>query len=270
MGQFIRNVRELGEIVSALQSQGKKVVYTCGIWDVVHVGQIRALHDAKSRGHYLVAGVHTDASAAAHLDGGRPFLNEKERVEFVQGLADVDYVILSDAGADESVLEDLQACILATGVDTSLTLSIDKKCVTKAGGKVCAISSRRGPSIEKLIARYQAGAAAAKSKSAKPSSAKSSSAKSAATKTKAAKTKTAKAGGTRKKAATKVAARKTAAKRAPKSATTRKKTTKAAATRSSKKKAAAATARGKAKKTTRAASKKSRSSKRKPELVGAN
>ena len=274
MGQFVRNVRELGEIVSALQSQGKKVVYTAGIWDIVHVGQIRALRDAKSRGDYLVVGVHTDDACEGRLGSSRPFLSEKDRVDFITGLESVDYVILAGSEDDASVLEDLQASILATGVDTSLTVNVDKKCVTQAGGKVCAIAGRRGLSVVQLLQRYQSGDAtdevaapstkmasarkAAPKKAAKKATSKKAVAKKATTKKTA---KKAGAGGSKKKTTRKVAARKTAAKQP---ATKKKAKAKTATSRAVAKKSAAA--RGKVKKTTT----KSQSRKRKPQLVGAS
>lgn len=236
MGQFIRKVHDLAEIVTAIRSQGKKVVYTAGIFDVFHIGQIRALHDAKSRGHYLIVGVHDDDFARERLDGDRPFVSRRDRVELLEHIDWIDYVTPAESSELESILEVLDADILVTGVDTSLTINVDKKAITKNGGRVVSVASRRGASVAQLLKRYRSGASAddAQEKpTVKKSAAKKKSTKASATKsTKASK---------KKKSKAKSAAPKKKAATAKKTAAAKKKTTK----------------------------KKTRASKKKPELVSA-
>lgn len=205
MGQFIRKAHDLQEIVTAIRSQGKKVVYTAGIFDVFHIGQMRALHDAKSRGHYLIVGVHDDEFARERIDGGRPFVSQRDRVEFLEHIDWVDYVTPAEASGLESVLEVLDVDILVTGVDTSLTINVDKKAVTKNGGRVVSVASRRGASVAQLLKRYRAGASAetdAKSTTTKSASKKKTSKASAAKTPKAAKKKTTKSAASKKKSTT--------------------------------------------------------------------
>lgn len=239
MGQFIRKAHDLQEIVTAIRSQGKKVVYTAGIFDVFHIGQMRALHDAKSRGHYLIVGVHDDEFARERIDGGRPFVSQRDRVEFLEHIDWVDYVTPAEASGLESVLEVLDVDILVTGVDTSLTINVDKKAVTKNGGRVVSVASRRGASVAQLLKRYRAGASA-------ETDAKSTTTKSTTTKS-ASKKKTSKA----------------AAAKTPKAA--KKKTTKSAASKKKSTTAKKSTAASKKK----TAKKKARATKKKPELVSA-
>ena len=248
MGKFVRKTQDLEAIVAALQSQGKKVVYASGVFDVVHVGQARALIDAKSRGHYLVVGVHDDESARSLGEAGRPFLSEKERIEFVECLEPVNYVV--SVGEEDSVPEILSPDILVTGIDSSPTLAADKKAMKSGGGKVYAAGGKKGPSVAVLVKKIQSAEEAAPAAPKKAASKKTTTKKASAKK----KTTAAKAGASTRKTTTRKKAAKTAT---AAKATAKKKTAKKK--KVAKKKAAAS------------AKPRRRTTKvRKPELVGAS
>jgi len=153
MGQLVRRHEDLGAIVEALRSQKKTVVFAPGVFDLLHAGVIRALRDAKSRGHFLILGLYTDASVKSKLESGRPLASEKDRIEIVSALEPVDYVTVVDAGARDSVVEAIRPDILATGIDTSLTLTIDKKAIAATDGRAVAI--RRGAGFAVFVKKVQ-------------------------------------------------------------------------------------------------------------------
>jgi rfaE bifunctional protein nucleotidyltransferase chain/domain len=84
---------EIASRAAEVKAQGGKVVFTCGVFDLIHVGHVRYLEYARSLGALLVVGVNSDASVR-QLDKGpqRPIVGEKERAEVVAALASVDYV----------------------------------------------------------------------------------------------------------------------------------------------------------------------------------
>jgi len=86
---------EIASRVAKVKAQGGKIVFTCGVFDLIHVGHVRYLEYARSLGSLLVIGVNSDASVR-QLDKGpqRPIVSEGERAEVVAGLASVDYVCI--------------------------------------------------------------------------------------------------------------------------------------------------------------------------------
>lgn len=88
---------EIAARAAKLKAQGGKIVFTCGVFDLIHVGHVRYLEYARSLGSLLVVGVNSDASVR-QLDKGpqRPIVGERERAEVVAALASVDYVCVYD------------------------------------------------------------------------------------------------------------------------------------------------------------------------------
>jgi rfaE bifunctional protein nucleotidyltransferase chain/domain len=103
-------------IVSDLKAQGKKIVFTNGCFDLIHVGHVRYLAEAKKLGDVLVIGLNSDNSVSA-IKPGRPVIPERERAEVLSALCMVDYVVLFDAETPYELIKDVQPDVLVKGAD---------------------------------------------------------------------------------------------------------------------------------------------------------
>lgn len=115
MGEIV-NWSELLKVVHRLRSEGKKIVFTNGCFDIIHIGHVRYLREAKSLGDVLVIGLNSDRSVAA-LKSGRPINPEDQRAEVLSVLEMVDYVTLFGEETPYELIKLLQPDILVKGGD---------------------------------------------------------------------------------------------------------------------------------------------------------
>jgi D-glycero-beta-D-manno-heptose 1-phosphate adenylyltransferase len=92
----IRTLDELIPLRAAWARDGRKVVWTNGVFDLLHAGHVRSLRDAKALGDVLIVGLNSDRSARANKGAGRPLVNEGDRAELMAALAVVDYITIFD------------------------------------------------------------------------------------------------------------------------------------------------------------------------------
>ncbi len=145
-------------IVARLKAQGKRVVFTNGCFDILHVGHIRYLEKAKRHGDVLVVGLNTDRSVKQIKGEKRPIVPEKERAEVLSALESVDYVVLFDEPDPLILIQTLKPNVLVKGADWPKNKIIGHEIVQKTGGQVVRIPLVRGASstgvIEKIIKSY--------------------------------------------------------------------------------------------------------------------
>ena len=103
-------------IISDLKGNGKKIVFTNGCFDLIHVGHVRYLAEAKKLGDVLVIGLNSDNSVSA-IKPGRPVIPERERAEVLSALCMVDYVVLFDEETPYELIKDVQPDVLVKGAD---------------------------------------------------------------------------------------------------------------------------------------------------------
>jgi D-beta-D-heptose 7-phosphate kinase/D-beta-D-heptose 1-phosphate adenosyltransferase len=120
MGNYLRKRDELARILRTLRSQGKTIVFTNGCFDLLHVGHIRCLRDAASRGDYLVVALNSDRSARRLKGAGRPLQPEDERAEIIAAISGVDYVTLFNEDTAEESLRVLRPSMMAKGTNYRL------------------------------------------------------------------------------------------------------------------------------------------------------
>ena len=154
----IKNIKAIKSIVARLRTRRKKVVFTNGCFDILHVGHIRYLRKARSLGDILVVGLNTDRSVREIKGEKRPIMPEKERAEVLAALEFVDYVVLFDEPDPFSLIEEVKPTILVKGADWPKDKIIGRDVVEKAGGRVVRIPLVPGASstgvIEKIIQAY--------------------------------------------------------------------------------------------------------------------
>ena len=154
----IKTLARMKAIVARLKRQGKKVVFTNGCFDILHVGHVRYLRKAKQRGDVLVIGVNTDRSVKKIKGEKRPVVPEKERAEILSALESVDYIVLFDEPNPLRLIEALRPNVLVKGADWPKSRIVGREVVEKIGGRVVRIPLVAGASstgvIEKIIKAY--------------------------------------------------------------------------------------------------------------------
>ncbi len=151
----IVGLAELAFMVPHLKAQGKRVVFTNGCFDLLHVGHIKFLEESKRLGDLLVVAVDTDASVARVKGEGRPVLKEQERLRMLAALAAVDYVTLFDTGQLPDILQNLQPDILTKGSNYPEEEVEGRSLVAGYGGRVSLVPISDPVSITGLINRIR-------------------------------------------------------------------------------------------------------------------
>lgn len=112
----IINRRDIKGIVTKLRSEGKKIVFTNGCFDILHIGHIRYLKESRKFGDVLIIGLNSDSSVS-RIKPGRPITCEKERAEILSSLSIVDIVTIFDEDTPYELLQEVQPDILVKGSD---------------------------------------------------------------------------------------------------------------------------------------------------------
>ena len=140
-----------------LRDAGKKLVFTNGVFDLLHVGHARYLRLARTLGQALVVAVNSDASVRELKGAGRPLVNENDRAELLAALEPVDYVTIFDDLSPRSLIAELLPDVLVKGGDYTLDQIHGREEVEAAGGSVVSLPFVEGASTSKLIERMKTG-----------------------------------------------------------------------------------------------------------------
>jgi rfaE bifunctional protein nucleotidyltransferase chain/domain len=154
----IKNIRAIKTIAARLKGRKKRIVFTNGCFDILHVGHIRYLRKARSLGDILVVGLNTDRSVRAIKGEKRPIVSQAERAEVLAALEFVDYVVFFDEPDPFALIEKVKPHILVKGADWSKDKIVGRDLVEKGGGRVVRIPLVPGASssgvIERIIQAY--------------------------------------------------------------------------------------------------------------------
>jgi rfaE bifunctional protein nucleotidyltransferase chain/domain len=145
----------LSEERRAWRAAGKQVVFTNGCFDLLHVGHVRLLEQARALGDVLVVGLNSDASVRTLKGEGRPLLPEHERAETLLGLESVTAVIVYDEDTPLRVVETLLPDVLVKGADWAEDAIVGREEVEAAGGRVVRVALVPGRSTTRLVERIQ-------------------------------------------------------------------------------------------------------------------
>lgn len=148
------NIKQLGElkiIRQQLKAEGKIVVFTNGVFDMIHAGHIDYLNKAKSYGDVLMLGLNSDESVKLIKGEKRPILKEVERAFIVSNLKPVDYVVIFEEDTPATVIEKLIPDVLVKGADWSLDNIVGREVVEEHGGIVKSIEFVNDQSTSKII-----------------------------------------------------------------------------------------------------------------------
>ena len=139
--------------VRAWQRGGKRVAFTNGCFDLLHLGHVRYLDAARALGDALVVGLNTDASVRAVKGPDRPIVPQVERAEVLAALAAVDLVVLFDESDPDALIAALRPDVLVKGADWAPDQIIGREVVEARGGVVKSVPLTPGASTSGLIAR---------------------------------------------------------------------------------------------------------------------
>jgi len=155
----IKGIEELRGIVKNLKKQNKIVITTNGVFDILHIGHIRYLEEAKKLGNILIVAINSDSSTKQIKDPKRPLNNENDRAEAVAALECIDYVIIFNEENPMKILEEIKPNIHVKGGDYKINEIIEKNIIEKNNGKVVLIPKVNGYSttnyINKIIDLYK-------------------------------------------------------------------------------------------------------------------
>src|SRR5215217_7515928 len=140
-----------------LRAGGKRLVFTNGVFDLLHVGHVRYLKQARSLGDALLVAINSDRTVRELKGPNRPVFNQAERAEILAALRVVDYVVVFDYFSPRSLIAELLPDVLVKGGDYDLDQIHGREEVEASGGKVISLPFVEGSSTTDLIKRMSHG-----------------------------------------------------------------------------------------------------------------
>jgi D-beta-D-heptose 7-phosphate kinase/D-beta-D-heptose 1-phosphate adenosyltransferase len=144
--------------VTRARGEGKTIVFTNGVFDLLHPGHVRYLRDARALGDLLIVGVNSDRSVKALGKApNRPINPEDERAEVLAALASVDAVVVFDEDTPHEIISALQPDVLVKGADWGENAIVGRDVVEARGGRVVRITLAEGYSTTAILERAKSG-----------------------------------------------------------------------------------------------------------------
>jgi len=143
--------RYIRVIVTRAHRAGKKVVFTNGVFDLLHRGHIDYLTKAKGFGDVLIVGLNSDASVHRIKGPSRPIQSQADRAAILLALKAVDYVVLFSEDTPEKLISIVRPDVLVKGADYKLSEIVGAKLVQSYGGKVKRVRLMSGRSTTNMI-----------------------------------------------------------------------------------------------------------------------
>jgi len=158
-----REPNELATEIQRRQEAGERTVFTNGCFDLLHLGHVRYLQEARALGDFLILALNSDESTRQLKGEGRPLVPERERAEILAALTSIDYVTIFDEATASSLVSLLQPAIYVKGGDYAhvqkgtpdMSRLPEAKVVQEYGGEVRLIPYLPGHSTTELIAKIR-------------------------------------------------------------------------------------------------------------------
>ena len=141
--------------VQNLKKKGKRIVFANGIFDIIHVGHIRYLEDAKKLGDILIVALNSDSSARKLKGEGRPVMPLEERAEIISSVQAVDYVTSFEEENADKILSILKPHIHTKGTDYTVETVPEKDVVASFGGKTAIVGDPKTHSTKDIIQKIK-------------------------------------------------------------------------------------------------------------------
>jgi D-beta-D-heptose 7-phosphate kinase/D-beta-D-heptose 1-phosphate adenosyltransferase len=147
-------------LLARWRAAGERIVFTNGVFDILHRGHVEYLEDARALGDHLVVGINSDASVARLKGPLRPLVPAQERAELLGALEAVDLVAIFEEDTPQALIEEVAPDVLAKGGDWALDRIVGREFVEARGGRVVRIRLREGLSTSRLVERIVQGRSA--------------------------------------------------------------------------------------------------------------
>jgi rfaE bifunctional protein nucleotidyltransferase chain/domain len=155
--RVVPDYRALAPLLEAERARGRRVALTNGCFDLLHVGHVRLLAEARGLGDVLVVALNSDASVRATKGPGRPLVPLSERMELVAALRGVDYVTSFEEPTAGSLLARLRPDVHVKGTDWTAETVPEREVVLAYGGRVAIAGDPKSHSTSDLVARLREG-----------------------------------------------------------------------------------------------------------------
>ena len=142
-------------LVQDLRAAGRTIVFTNGVFDLLHPGQLRYLQSARALGDALIVGLNGDASVRRNKGEGRPIIPEMERAELLTALTAVDAVTFFDEDTPAEIIKRLQPDVLVKGADWAADAIVGRDTVEARGGRVVRVTVEQGYSTTGLVQKVR-------------------------------------------------------------------------------------------------------------------
>ncbi len=157
----IKERNRLRQILDSERQRGKTIVFTNGCFDLLHVGHVKYLQQARRQGDLLILGLNSDASIRRLKGSNRPLISEQERAHILAALTCIDYLVVFDEDTPLALIDLLRPDILVKGGDYTPETVVGRELVESYGGRVALIDLVDGRSttniIEQILDRYEQG-----------------------------------------------------------------------------------------------------------------
>jgi len=157
LGEILASRDELRRRCERARQAGQRIVLTNGAFDLLHVGHVRALREARGLGDVLVVAVNDDASVRGLKGEGRPVVPVAERCEIVAAIAGVDYVIAFDEPDVSALLRLLRPDVHAKGRDYSEDTVPERATAREIGAEIAIVGDPKDHSVTALLDRLKRG-----------------------------------------------------------------------------------------------------------------
>ena len=148
---------EAAATLARWRAAGERIVFTNGVFDLLHRGHVEYLEEARALGDRLVVGVNSDASVRRLKGASRPIVPEAERAELLEALACVDLAIVFEEDTPLALIEAVQPDVLVKGGDWAVENIVGREFVEARGGRVLNVPLREGLSTSAIVERILAG-----------------------------------------------------------------------------------------------------------------
>jgi len=151
----ILNRQILKEKLDALRKDGKKIAFTNGCFDILHVGHVRYLREAKKTADVLVLALNSDSSVRSIKGEKRPLVSEEERAEILAALEFIDFVTIFEELTPQELIVYLKPDVLIKGGDWPEDKVVGRDDVKKWGGRVVLIPEVKGKSTTNIVEKIK-------------------------------------------------------------------------------------------------------------------
>jgi D-beta-D-heptose 7-phosphate kinase/D-beta-D-heptose 1-phosphate adenosyltransferase len=152
---MVLSLEEAAAFADTQRRAGRRVVFTNGVYDLLHPGHVRYLQAARAEGDVLVVGVNSDRSVRANKGPSRPLTPAPERAEILAALACVDAAVIFDEDTPAEIIRRIQPDVLVKGADWAADAIVGRDTVEARGGRVVRMPVEQGWSTSAIIEKIK-------------------------------------------------------------------------------------------------------------------